>query len=75
MDPYVAKHGAFDLILCQNCLTYYDPETRTEVSANLLNSLDAGGLLVFAGAELMGICPSGAVPLSDEWTQILVKGF
>lgn len=75
MDPYVAKQGAFDLILCQNCLTYYDPETRTEVSANLVNSLDAGGLLVFAGAELMGICPSGAVPLSDEWAQILVKGF
>lgn len=75
MDPYVAKQGAFDLILCQNCLTYYDAETRTEVSTNLVNSLDAGGLLVFAGAELMGVCPSGAVPLSDEWTQILVKGF
>lgn len=75
MDPDVAKQGCFDLILCQNCLTYYDAETRSEVSTNLVNSLETGGLLVFAGAELMGVCPSGAVPLSDEWTQILVKGF
>lgn len=75
INPYVAKQSAFDLILCQNCLTYYDPDTRSEVAQNLVNSLDVGCLLVFAGAELMGSRPSGTVPLSEEWSQILVKGF
>lgn len=75
LDPYVAGYKEYDLILCQNCLTYYDPEVRGQVAKYLVDSLEPGGLLVFAGAELMGIRPEGVVRLSSEWTQIFVKEF
>lgn len=75
LDPGVAGPDPYDLILCQNCLTYYEEGVREKVAAHLADSLDAGGLLVFAGAELLGTRPRGVVPLSDEWAQIFVKEF
>lgn len=75
LDLWVGGHASFDLILCQNCLTYYEQSVREQVASNLVDSLEAGGLLVFAGAELLGARPKGSIPLSDEWPQIFVKEF
>lgn len=65
--------GPYQIIFCQNCLTYYDDQTRRSVSDELSAILEPGGILVFACAELMGKTPRNTVPLSDEWPQIFVK--
>lgn len=75
LDPDICPEGVYQVIFCQNCLTYYDEPTRMEVAERLANKLDAGGLLVFAGAELIGNRPRSTVSLSNEWPQILVKEF
>lgn len=73
LDPYVAGFQEYDLIVCQNCLTYYEEETRAKVSNNLTRCLTPGGMMIFASAELLGCRPDRTYPLSDEWSQILVK--
>lgn len=71
----IPVHETFDLILCQNCLTYYSLDTRKTVSDRLAKYLPPGGMLLFSGAELQGYVPAGTVQLEPGWPQIFVKGF
>jgi chemotaxis protein methyltransferase CheR len=52
----------FDLILCRNVLSYFEPETRERVLAQLIPSLAPGGYLVLGQGEAPppGLEPAGA---------------
>lgn len=65
----------YQVIICQNCLTYYDIDSRLAVANSLVSLLPVGGVLVVAGAELVGARLERAVPLYTNWPQILVKEF
>ena len=41
----------FDLILCRNVLSYFEPPVREQVLAHLLPSLAPGGYLVLGAGE------------------------
>ena len=41
----------FDLILCRNVLSYFEPEVRERVLAQILSALAPGGFLVLGAAE------------------------
>lgn len=67
--PYPSEKD-FDLILCRNVLIYFDPPTRANVVAHVLEHLDQDGRLYLGHAE--SVHPFG-LPMTREGPSIYAK--